>query len=270
MNEIDKNQNDITNEIDKKFVKDECGNIGNLWKRTCFKCGKEQFYKDKYGLFNAIKKNTKCRCCVNKEIIHKKTNDTIILYKKICPLCKREIIYKGTGAKYNLKESIKNNYKCISCCRLGHKISDVGRKRLKNLNMGKIHTEETKYKLRISTINDLKNKKILLGKCGARNFNPKACEYIDKLNEEKKWNLQHALNGGEVELYGYFVDGYDKEKNIVFEYDEPHHYVRENLKEKDFDRMNDIINYTTCSFYRYNEKTKKLSTSKDMYRKEVI
>ena len=37
------------------------------------------------------------------------------------------------------------------------------------------------------------------------------------LNTEKN-------RGGGIEICGYKVDGYDKEKNIVFEYDEKHHY----------------------------------------------
>lgn len=30
------------------------------------------------------------------------------------------------------------------------------------------------------------------------NYSEKACKFIDKLNEERGWNLQHALNGGEI------------------------------------------------------------------------
>lgn len=71
------------------------------------------------------------------------------------------------------------------------------------------------------------------------------------------WNLQHALNGGEIEIDGYWLDGYDKEKNIVFEFDEPYHYIdwKNNiLREKDIDRQNYIINKLHCEFYRYNQR----------------
>ena len=64
-------------------------------------------------------------------------------------------------------------------------------------------------------------------------------------------------NGGEFKICGYFVDGYDKDLNIVFEYDEPKHYIDiENnlLKDKDIQRQNIIINKLNCSFWRYNEK----------------
>ena len=88
-----------------------------------------------------------------------------------------------------------------------------------------------------------------------KNFNELACEYFDKLNKQFGWNLQHAKNGGEVELIGYFPDAYDKEKNIIVEYDEPHHYdIYGKLRERDVKRMNDLMRETDCKFYRYNEK----------------
>lgn len=119
-------------------------------------------------------------------------------------------------------------------------------------NKGLIMSETEKEKRRLGIINYLKKIK--------KDFKPQysinGCKYIDKLNEEKHWNLQHAKNGGEVEINGYFVDGYDKELNIVFEYDEKHHYkdVFNNiLNNKDIQRQNNIINELHCEFWRYNE-----------------
>lgn len=91
---------------------------------------------------------------------------------------------------------------------------------------------------------------------GKPNYNVKACKYIDSINEEKGWNLQHAENGGEIRVVRYFPDGYDEERNIVFEYDEPYHYqnVNENiLAERDIERQQYIINKLHCRFFRYNE-----------------
>lgn len=118
---------------------------------------------------------------------------------------------------------------------------------------GKKHSNESKEKIRNSTIKYLES---TIDNCRAR-YNKTACQFIDNLNKSNNWNLQHAENGGEVILCGYYVDGYDKDLNIVFEYDEPTHYedIYNNvLKQKDIDRQNYIIEKTNCEFYRYNER----------------
>lgn len=118
---------------------------------------------------------------------------------------------------------------------------------------GKHHSEFSKEKLRISKLKWIES----IGGMGpnSKNFNPTACKYLDTLNEQKRWNLQHALNGGETQICGYCLDGYDKEKNIVVEYDEPHHYNGfGKLKMKDVDRMKIIKDNLKCEFWRFNEK----------------
>ena len=52
------------------------------------------------------------------------------------------------------------------------------------------------------------------------------------------------------------LDGYDKNLNIAFEYDEPKHYKdKENniLRDYDVHRMNRIKEILGCTFWRYNE-----------------
>lgn len=141
-------------------------------------------------------------------------------------------IYKKSGK--TLSENIKN----------GNVIPSFTNKK---------HKEESKDKIRNSTVEYLQS---LYGDAITR-YNKKSIDYINRLNEEKQWNLQHAENGGEIKIGGYFVDGYDKELNIVFEYDERKHYkdVHNNiLKDRDIKRQNFIINETNCRFFRYNEK----------------
>ena len=123
----------------------------------------------------------------------------------------------------------------------------------KNPWKDKCHTEEEKDKIRKSTIEYLKKNRNFNGP----RYNVNACKYIDSINEQFGWQLQHALNGGEYEIDGYFVDGYDKALNIVFEYDEPKHYIdvyNNILRDKDVIRQQSIIEKLHCIFYRYNEK----------------
>lgn len=118
---------------------------------------------------------------------------------------------------------------------------------------GRKHTPEQIEKIRISTVKYFEEIK----KTGGAKVSKTACAFIDKLNESKGWHLQHGMNGGEIIVGGYYLDGYDIELNIAFEYDEPTHYldVQNNiLKERDISRMKYIHNKLNCRFFRYNER----------------
>ena len=181
-----------------------------------------------------------------------------------CPKCNVNILYKS---KYGFTKSIKNNTKCKKCSCSGENNGFYGcshtkmlketfsnsRMGLQNPHYGKTHSEEWKLSARERTINKIKNK--TNGKFG---YNPTACKYLNILNEKNGWNLQHAENGGEVVVCGYLLDGYDKKRNVVVEYDEPLH-DKPYRKKKDIQRMNIIINHLNCKFYRYNEKTNSLT-----------
>ena len=50
---------------------------------------------------------------------------------------------------------------------------------------------------------------------------------------------------------GYWVDGYDKENNIILEIDESHHFdIYGNLIEKGIIRQKEIENFLSCKFIR--------------------
>lgn len=185
-------------------------------------------------------------------------------WKRICPRCKKDIFHKSKRIR---DRAIKNERLCLSCSislkNENRVLSKKTKKRLRSIcrrnalnnvgkpswNKGKSHTNITKGKIRRGIFNHLKKYGIT-----APRYNPNACKYFDKLNKDKGWDLQHANNGGEIEVNGYFLDAYDEERNIVVEYDENKHYtLNGKLKKKDIDRMNEICNNLKCRFYRYNE-----------------
>jgi len=86
-------------------------------------------------------------------------------------------------------------------------------------------------------------------------FNKKACKLFDNISKEKNTHIQHAMNGGEyyIKELGYWVDGYDKENNTVYEFDEKHHFTVKQQK-KDKIRQKEIINLLECKFIRIKDK----------------
>lgn len=239
----------------------------NQFTKTCSNCGGVQCYSRKDVLELAIKNKSICRKCSIKSQIgssRKFSKEGLEKLKELGRKSKsKEICDKISNTLRGRKKSPKHIEKIKQALK-GKTLSKSHRLKISKSCNGRVGrkgfhlTEETKYKLRLATINDLKNKNILVGKNTSRNFNPKACEFIDKLNEERGWNLQHALSGGEVELYGYFVDGYDKERNIIFEYDEPRHNQTCWIS-KDIIRQNNLIKKIGPSkFIRYDEQWNRL------------
>lgn len=235
-----KTENDMNDSIEKIVTESEKKNLNDittLWIRSCPKCNKEISYKNKLSYDISVLKNTKCHICRSEsKITHEKSLTNIIYLEdkkywyKNCVTCNQKTYYKNYRSFVN---SINKNKVCIKCVQIGKKVS-----------------EKTKEKQRISQ----------LGKCkGFVRYNKEACDYFNKLNKQNDWKLQHALNGGEIRVIGYSLDAYDKERNIVIEYDEPAHYNNiGQLKQKDVLRQQRITTHLGCKFFRYNEKTKEL------------
>mgnify|MGYP002761184674 CR=1 FL=1 len=84
------------------------------------------------------------------------------------------------------------------------------------------------------------------------NYNPHACKVIEQYGNKHGYDFQHAENGGErhIKKLNYFVDGYDEEKNVVVEADEPHHFRNGELRKEDKRRQKQIMNELDCKFIR--------------------
>jgi len=225
-----------------------------MWKKNCPKCGCEQVYSCKSILTSSIKKNTRCNKC--RGIENRKFKSEKL--ERICS-CGNSMIYKS----YLIyKRAVKGNWQCKKCAtkqsakmvdRSYQRKNDYIKRMSKKLKMAwrqskNYNSELHKERLREAKLNQIKR----LGTIN--NYNPKACLFIDDLNEKFGWNLQHALNGGEIVISGYSLDGYDSERNIVFEYDESRH---NSPSKKPFDliRQKRIIDKIHPSmFIRYNER----------------
>lgn len=231
MNSIESDSKDITKNIVMKSNKETSNDTTNKWIRNCPKCNDKITYKNKYKCKYAERDKLLCNSCCQLGIF---------VGRKL-PNHQIELLKQRTG---------KNNPM------FGKKASDLTRQKMSVAHKGRVGkplTESAKQKIREYRANWIINNK------GGSQYNPNACAYFDVLNLQNNWKLQHALNGGEIMCVGYFLDAYDKKRNIVVEYDEPKHYdVYGNLKQKDVLRQQRIITHLGCKFFRYNEKTKEL------------
>lgn len=241
----------------------------NVWKKNCPKCGGEQVYTRKSFLNRSIRLNKQCRKCMfdsqeykNKHIVNSKVmwiNKRVEITKKRNTLEAKKKWRKSAIPSFNSKEyKEKQSVLQKKLLELHPERVDENSKRISNIWNDKTsvyYTEEFREKLRIARIKQIENLGVVTS-----NYNPNACKFFDKLNKENGWNLQHALNGGEIKVSGYFLDAYDKERHIVVEYDEPHHYnFFGNLNKKDEVRQQRIINkLNPQKFLRYNEEKKNL------------
>jgi len=85
-------------------------------------------------------------------------------------------------------------------------------------------------------------------------FNSKGCDVFDEISKKNNIFIQHAKNGGEyyIKELVYWVDGYDKQNNVVYEYDEKYHFTKKQ-KEKDERRQKEIEEYLGCTFVRIKD-----------------
>lgn len=125
--------------------------------------------------------------------------------------------------------------------------------------LGKRHRKSTKRKQRLAAINRLHNQK---GGC-CPNYNVNSISIIEQYGRDHGYNFQHAENGGEYHIkeLGYYLDGYDVDKNVAIEYDERAHFKSDGtLKKRDVDRQKEIEAYLGCTFIRirYDDKKYKI------------
>jgi len=213
------------------------------WNRNCPDCGSFQSFATRDGLMRAIKFGRVCKKCANK-------GENNPNFGKITTEEIKQKLSKSLSGDKNRNRFLNGNVPWNK----GEKISRKVRKKISLSIKGKKLSSETKLKLRLLAIDRIKRQGVI------RSFNLNACKFIEEFGKKSGYNFQHALNGGEIEVCGYFVDGYDKEKNVIFEYDEPHHYqIDGKLRRKDKIRQDILINeIKPNSFIRYDKRNNKL------------
>ena len=194
-------------------------------KRKCPDCGcdKEYWYKMTYN--RAVKNNAKCGTCSQIGIkptkeVRRKMGDAKIgttRPQKVKDKIRETLIGHKRYTGKQKKEWIKN----ISSSKMGHEVSQEVRDKI-----GKTVRE---YRF-----NEIKEK------FGVKfpNYNSVGCGIINDYNKKYGFNFQHAENGGEVCIDGYWPDGIDEKRKTIIEIDEKRHFNPDGTyKEKDTRRQ---------------------------------
>jgi hypothetical protein len=193
-----------------------------------------------------------CQTC-NKEFISFLSGNRKFCNRKCFEQRRKYTVCNGCGIEFYIPGEPNRKYHNQECYhRNGNKGTfKVGHK----LNQNKFHSVETKNKM--SSKHRINRSILIQNTIQFPNFNPKACYIIDEYGKQNNYKFKHALNGGEfyIKELGYWVDGYDEEKNVVIEYQEKHHltpkYIEKDKKRKE--EIKKILNSKIIFIY-YNGK----------------
>ena len=264
--------NDIINVTETISLKKECDDIGNKWTRECPKCKCIITCSSKKYRNMSNKRGTLCYTCAfsgrTRSLEYREKIRKTLTGRKLTPEHRENIKQACQNVTDEMRRKMSISHKGKPSHRRGQPLTKEWKINIRNSMLNMPHeikhkiiqnnknrqlTDETRRKMRLSRIKYIEEIRLKGGKLTPR-FSITACEYFDTLNKTNEWKLQHGLNGGEVYIkeLGYWVDAYDKERNIVVEYDEGYHNTR---KEQDRRRMNEIINHWKCRFFRYNVVT---------------
>ncbi len=233
--------------------------------KRCPKCKRKQSYRNKSDFNFAVLHNKLCQSCSKTgKQLSEETKRKIGEKSKLHPPAMLGKRHTQESKDKMSKAKVGENHpmfgkKGKANPSFGKQLSEKTKEKISRALRGILHTPEQNRKIRLSTINLISQNKLNGGQLFPR-YDLWACEYFDKLNKEKGWNLQHAQNGGEyyIKELGYWLDAYDKEKNVIVEYDEKWHN-RLSRKNKDLIRQKEIINFIhPKEFWRYNEVDKNL------------
>lgn len=160
---------------------------------------------------------------------------------------------KDMRAKNRLGKSYSEvTLKRMSDSKKGNITSEATRDKLSLAMTGRFVSEATKNKQRLAAIEIVK-RKVPAG--FHPNYNKNGCLYFENLMLKNNTFIQHAENGGEffIKELGFWLDGYDKENNIAYEYDEAGKFKSKRVTQKHLNRQKSIEQLLNCSFLRIKE-----------------
>lgn len=209
-------------------------------KRNCPSCNRELFYTRKYELKQAVIKKSVCNRCsgiLKTNLKHNKTLESNFFKK--CSECNGIQYYK---TKSKLDRALKNNQICPKCSYKKTLIigqsSNFQKSRYSNVE----ERENTKNSVKKAMHRPEIRKKHLEGLLRSKWIKVRTdkgqLELIEKWNKlgfnfEPNYQVKT-----DVDLF--YIDGYDKEKNVVLEYDSKYH-KKPYQRQKDLVRQQKII-----------------------------
>ena len=170
MSQTNENQKAITSEIEKKFAKKECKNIGKIWTRKCPTCDNLIEYKYRYNYLKAERNVCRCKKCYTKE-----TN----LGRYPTEQARTNMSVAQTGKKHTedtLQKMRGENNGMYGVFRCGKENPFYGEK----------HDEETRRKMRVAACKRIVQKNKSTGRIA--NVNPKETSYFSELLVQKYFN----------------------------------------------------------------------------------
>lgn len=230
-------------ETKSRSTESVCKNITKSLERICPKCNIILKYSTIGNRNLANRKKNLCRKCT---------------FTGRYPSEKAREKMAVSQSKRKHPESVKQKM-----CGTGNGMYGVHRYDHLNPFHGKCHTEEARRKMRIAACERVRQ--LQRSNDGRiNNIGKKEGKYFDQLEKEMRWNGIYYEKSSKqflVEYLGYFVDYYEPTHNVVVEYDEPRHYKKGILKEKDRIRMEQIKSHLKCGFWRYDAYRNQLTKS---------
>jgi hypothetical protein len=197
-------------------------------------------------------------------------------YKRNCPKCNKLQVYKFYNSLY---KATKGNKLCKSCCRIGEKFSSehkkklserkIGTKQTMNARLKNSNTQRQRYLDPAVRKMTSETTRIALHRPDIRKKHIESMIKVNLLGNStdigcnellNKWNRLGFIFEPNYQVHTddflCYLDGYDKEKNIVMEYDSKYHQ-KPSQKERDLVRQEKIINVLhPKKFWRYNAVNK--------------